>query len=34
MAQPETAADVKWTPELEVALFHSMHGLKPVGELL
>ena len=26
------ARDVKWTPELEVALFHSMHGHKPVGE--
>ena len=24
--------EVKWTPELEVALFHSMHGHKPVGE--
>ena len=24
--------DVKWSAELEVALFHSMHGHKPVGE--
>ena len=23
---------VKWGPELEVALFHSMHGHKPAGE--
>lgn len=23
---------VKWTAELEVALFHSMHRHKPVGE--
>lgn len=23
---------VKWNAELEVALFHSMHGHKPVGE--
>ena len=25
--------DVKWTAELEVALFHSMHGHKPVGKI-
>ncbi|CAI7995446.1 MRG/MORF4L-binding protein [Geodia barretti] len=24
-------SEVKWTAELEVALFHSMHGHKPVG---
>ena len=24
--------EVKWNAELEVALFHSMHGHKPVGE--
>ena len=24
---------VAWTPELEVQLFHSMYGHKPVGEL-
>ncbi|XP_065891125.1 MRG/MORF4L-binding protein-like [Dysidea avara] len=23
--------EIVWTPELEVALFHSMHGHKPVG---
>ena len=26
------SGEVKWTPELEVALFRSMHGHKPVGE--
>ena len=30
MSQREEA--VKWNAELEVALFHSMHGHKPVGE--
>lgn len=25
-------AEMKWTAELEVALFHSMHNHKPVGE--
>ena len=24
---------VKWSAELEVALFHSMHGHKPAGEI-
>ena len=22
-----------WTPQLEVALFHSLHGHKPVGKI-
>ena len=26
--------DLNWTPELEVALFHSLHGHKPVGEYI
>jgi len=25
--------ELNWTPELEVALFHSLHGHKPVGGL-
>lgn len=25
--------ELSWAPELEVALFHSLHGHKPVGEL-
>lgn len=25
-------SEVKWSAELEVALFHSMHGHKPVGK--
>ena len=28
----EEPEEVKWSAELEVALFHSMHGHKPVGE--
>ena len=24
----------KWSAELEVALFHSMHGHKPVGKFI
>ena len=28
----EEEANVRWTAELEVALFHSMHGHKPVGK--
>lgn len=27
-------SEVKWSAELEVALFHSMHGHKPVGKYI
>jgi len=30
-AMSQAEEEVKWTAELEVALFHSMHGHKPVG---
>ncbi|KAL5481251.1 hypothetical protein EMCRGX_G021382 [Ephydatia muelleri] len=31
MQTEQSSEDVKWTTELEVALFHSMHRHKPVG---
>ena len=31
-SQSVSGEELKWTAELEVALFHSMHGHKPVGE--
>ena len=30
----DSTTELKWSAELEVALFHSMHGHKPVGEFI
>ena len=30
----DSTAEPKWSAELEVALFHSMHGHKPVGKFI
>ena len=32
LAQKMELEEINWTPELEVALFHSLHGHKPVGK--